>query len=395
MPATGVAFATAQTTIGVALETTKGTPVAPVYWIPAREPKYKPNLMLIPDETLQGSMVQVYNLIRGLRDDQHGWESYTYLDSFPAFLAAELGSHDTVTGGPSATTLSSAATAGSSTIVTAGTISAGQWIVLGSFGAGNVETHQVLSVTGSYTVTLVLPLLYAHPTGAAVNGLTTHEFSLLNNSGTGNQPPSMTITDYDGEEWRQLGTAQIDELTIKGNATGLVTYECTFLADPSTTPSAPSPSFSNIQAPPGYTTAVQVAGVKSLQIEEWEFDFKRGTKPIPALTGTQQYYEYFAGPLACSGKMTVVESSGSPYLTQYLNGVQESFEFTLNDLKNGFALDILATVAEFKTGALMRTKEWVEVELEFECIPSTTDATAGGVSPVLCTVANSTTAAYW
>jgi hypothetical protein len=49
---------------------------------------------------------------------------------------------------------------------------------------------------------------------------------------------------------------------------------------------------------------------------------------------------------------------------------------------------------KFATGDLDRSKEWVEVPLEFDPIPSSEDALAGGVSPIVCTVANATTTEY-
>ena len=72
MTTNGIAFPTPGTQLGLALEVTRGTPVAPAFWVPVKAPKYKPDLMLIPDQTLQGSMVETYDLIRGIRYDGDG-----------------------------------------------------------------------------------------------------------------------------------------------------------------------------------------------------------------------------------------------------------------------------------------------------------------------------------
>lgn len=388
-------YAVAQTQVGLALETTRGQAEAPAFWLPTMSPKYKPDLTLIEDKTLQGSMVDTYDLVRGLRYDSHGWSSHPYLDSFPNLLRAEFGSPDTVTAAPATTTLAAAAAAGATSVTVAAAGEADSWVVIDT---GNLlETHYVTaaSTVAPYTLTLATPLIYAHADGATVSGLVKHQFSLLNNAGEGNQPPSYTLTDYDGEEWRQLTAAQLDKLTIKGNATGLVEYDCTWFANAAVAPSpTPSPSFTGIQAPPGWSITVSIAGNYLTYTEDWEFDFGRGVKPIPALTGTQAYYEYFAGPMAPTAKLTVVETAGAPELTQYLAGETIPIEFTLYDLKTGFALHIRSSNAKFKTGELVRSKEWVEATLDIDLLPSVNDATAGGVSPCLVTVANAQTTAF-
>jgi len=66
----------------------------------------------------------------------------------------------------------------------------------------------------------------------------------------------------------------------------------------------------------------------------------------------------------------------------------------VNDVASGYALNVHSSSALYKTGELDRGKEWVEVPIEFQLLPTTTDALAGGVSPVIATVANSTTTAY-
>src|SRR5208282_5928168 len=92
----GSVYPTAQTTVGISLEAVVGTPYAggPTHILPVKAPKYKPDLMLIPDDTLQGSMVPTYDLVTGLRYDGHGWNAPPYLDSFPNLIACEFGSAD-------------------------------------------------------------------------------------------------------------------------------------------------------------------------------------------------------------------------------------------------------------------------------------------------------------
>ena len=471
----GVAYPVADTTIGIALEATRGTAVAPQVWVPVKAPKYKPNLTLIPDETLQGSMVQTYDLVTGIRYDGHGWTAPPYMDSFPYLLAAEFGSRDTrITAATGTITTSAAYAAGVTTVTFVGAtgLAVGQWIVFGSAALGTLETHQLKSGSGLGPWTLSSPLINAVASGATVTCLTTHQFSLLNNLvGAGNQPPSVTITDFTGEEWRQMTACQLDELTIKGNGTSLVEYTCTWFGNPAVptygtvngtataasgttiTVATTTPGLSNIVAGwtaagfgisgtwtvtgvaagvitmtagtgtpvvgytytftpalPGTITAAAfgttqtpapwsfyslIGGVYTPTVMDWEFQFKRGVKPIPALTGQQQYFTYFAGPLQAGGKLTFIEQAGSPELTAFLNAVRQSLDFTLFDQKTGTVLNIHGSNGQFKTGEVDRSKEYVTVMVEFELLPSSTDALAGGVSPCIVSVANGTIAAYY
>ena len=389
------AYAVAQTEIGLAKEVTKGTPVVPAYWAKVKSPKYKPDLVVIEDETLQGSMVQVYQQVPGMRYDAHGWDTYPYLDMFALYVLGELGSPDTVTTAPTTTTLAALCAAGAATISVTGAVAANTWITVGT--GATLETHYVASVTGSgpYTVTPQYPMLYAQSNGAAVVGLTGHAFSLLNNAGTtGNQPPSLTITDFDGEEWRQLAAAQIDKLTIKGTDAGFVEATVDFLANASITPSTPTPAFTSPTATPGWSTLIAIGGTPVNFVTDWEIDLARGTKPIPAFTGTQAFPEYFAGPLTATAKITVVEQSGAPQLAAYLAGTQQALDITMSDRASGFGMRLHCSLAAFKTGEIDRGSDYVKVPLDVQLLPTTTDATAGGVSPINISIGNALATSY-
>lgn len=396
LPYTPSAYGTFQTQIGLAVETTRGTPEAPTLWLPVKAPKYEPTITMIADESLQGSSVQVYDEVRGQRYDGHGWDGYAYGDTFPALVRALLGSSDTLTAAPASTTLSSSAVQGATSVSTTATVAAGSWVSIGSASSGTLETHLVSAVTGAgpYSLTLATPLAYNQANGAAVTGLTKHQFSLLNNSSQGDQPPSYTITDFDGDQWRQLPMCQLDKLTIKGTGQGLVEYTVSWFGNPAQTPTTPTSSFTSTQAPPGWSSQIIIGGTQAYHLQDWEFDFSRQVKAIPALTGNISYYMYFAGPLTCTGKFTAVEHSGAPELTAFENNTQQMMDFTWFDTQSGYAVNVHSSKTRYMKGSLNRGKEMVEADMEFVCLPTATDALAGGVSPVLVTAANATATAY-
>jgi hypothetical protein len=421
----GSVYPSAQTTVGIALENVVGVPIAPTHILPVKAPKYKPDLMLIPDDTLQGSMVQEYDLVTGLRYDAHGWNAPPYLDSFPNLIACEFGSQDNVIaaptlGGAGTTTLSAPAVKGANTVVlTAATgvvgwtspTNPGTYITIGeAYPNGTLETHQVLSVATD-TLTLYEPLVFAHASGETVTGLTTHQFSLLNNGGrAGAQPPSATITDYDGEEWRQLSACQLDELTLKGNGTSLVDYTCTWFGNPAVeNATPPTLSAQDTQTPAPWTLFAGIGPVGSTLSElvpyyaptilDWEFDWKRGVVPIPALTGQQAYFAYFANVLQNAGKLSFIEQPGSPQVGNFLAAQRLVIDLSLFDMKTGWAFNVHCSNAEYKTAEIDRSKEYVTVPVTFSQLPSTTDLLSAngntGVGPCIVTIANSQTTSYW
>lgn len=390
-------YAVPQTTVGLAIETVRNTPVAPAVWAKVKSPAYKINQMLLEDDTLQGSMVSTYDATTGLRYDSHGWSTHAYLDVLPYYVLAELGSPDTKTAAPSNTTFAASAAAGALTISLAGSIAVNSWITIDTGAV--IEAHYTTAVSGAgpYTVTLQYPLNYAHSSGAAVTGLTQHVWSLLNN-GSGNsganQPPSLTISDFDGEQWRQLSAAQQDKLSFKIVPDKQVDLSVTYDTNAATTPSPPSASFTTVQMAPGWSTYFSIGGTQLTYVESVDIDLSRGVKPIPAFTGTQGYYQMFAGPLAATGKITVIEQSGAPELTKYINGTQSSLDVSFFDRKTGLGCRIHSSNTMFKTGEVVRGKEYVQATLDFIMLPTSTDATAGGVSPVNISIGNATSATY-
>ena len=92
--------------------------------------------------------------------------------------------------------------------------------------------------------------------------------------------------------------------------------------------------------------------------------------------------------------MTFVEQSGSPYLSAFLAGTRAIIDFTIFDLQAGAAMTIHGSKVQYITGEIDRSKEYVAVPIDFQMLPNATDATAGGVSPVAITCANSQATSY-
>lgn len=379
----------------------------PTAFVPVMVPKYKPDLKYLEDDAFRGSMVKTYNMIPGLRYDSLGWDQYLYMDTVPNLIRALLGSKDTKTAAPATTELVKEAKAGDTKILTKATLAEGSYVVIGKAGGvGQIETHK----TGKpkevkaeeWEIPLVYPLAFAQPNATKVEGLTKHEFSLLNNTPTeGNQPPSYSLYYFSGEEkWRALRGAQLDNFSLSGTADTLPKAAVQFMSFLSQTPVKTTAelnalvSFSTAQAAPGWNFVAAVGGEQITNVEEWSLDMKRSVKPIPAITGNENYYQMFASYLEITGKLKVLANQKSPLLQAYLKGETKSLDFTISDVNSGYAMNLHSTEMKFPQGEIDASKEWFSIPLEVKPIPSSSDALAGGVSPIKVTVANATATEY-
>ena len=91
-------FMTANSFLGLGLETTRGTAAASPTFIPITSPQVTPMQVFLRDEALRGSPTTVYDQVVGVRHDEYDVKGYVYGDSFPILLRAVLGGTDSVAG---------------------------------------------------------------------------------------------------------------------------------------------------------------------------------------------------------------------------------------------------------------------------------------------------------
>lgn len=320
-------FSSAQQWVGLAVETVRGTGVAPTVTIPVKSPQWTPNITMIDDQGLRGSMVDMYDQIAGLRHDEMDFSCAVYMDTVGHLIRGVLGSTDTVTG-----------------------------------------------TAAPYT----------------------HTIGLLNNAAaTGSQPPSYTITYFNGNEGIQMAAGQADSLNLKFNATALLDATVKYMTNPATIVASPvEAALGTIEAAPSWNCVASIGGTTITKTMDGEIDLKRNVKPIEAITGTQSPYRLWAGPLQTSGKLTLVYESDTE-LQYYLSNTKgEALDLKFSDPSNADSIDFHLSTPAFKTGKINPGKDWIEVDLEFVGLPNSTDAVAGGVSPIKVQILNSQSTAY-
>lgn len=330
---TPLAYAPATQFLGLAFETTPGTPAAaPLYYIPFKPGslKWSPLQKMLNDDAIRTSMVDVYDQVQGTRYDTIDFTMYAFLDSLPLIMRGLVGSSDTKTGS-------------------------------------------------------------ADPV--------THKLSLLNNSvATGNQPPSMTAWFFDGGICHQVTWAMVDEVSVKITADGLCEIAVKLAGFPATTVTAPSFASTTAVAPPGWSTALTAFGGTALNIISLDLMYKRGVKPVPAMTGTTSPLQMWAGPLSSQGGKLTATYQGSTAFAYGLANTKGPLTAVLSpagDVTHSHTWQ--HTLCSFKNPLLDSGKDWVEFSVDIMPLPDTTDetgASGGGVSPLLYTAINAVTTTY-
>ena len=101
---TGTAFLSANAFFALGLEATRGTAAATPTDIPVNGPAMTPMITWLKDAALRGSPVDEYDEVAGVRADDVDVKGYVYADSFPILVRGILGGADTKTGaGPTYT----------------------------------------------------------------------------------------------------------------------------------------------------------------------------------------------------------------------------------------------------------------------------------------------------
>lgn len=369
MPTT--VYGTFQTQLGVALETTPGTPAAsPVMWLPVAPPKQTPQIKYFTDSALRGVAADDFGdyAMGGYQESQYTGPFFP--DSGGYFPLAVFGT-DTVTAAPTATTLSSATTIGatSAPVTSATGYVAGMAVLIG--GEGNI----ILSVA-SNTLTLLSPLRLAHASGAAVSGNSLHTMTLAN------QPKTATFWDYFGVAWQQYAYCTSTGFNLKWTAEAECTHTSTYIGLLGTTPSAPG-SESYTQVPPfiGWQSGVAIAGTAKTNMESFEIDFKRTAKPVFAAANQQSPVAIFAGVLQATAKATFRMQDMTEY-DLFIQGLVEKtqvgiFGPALGDQRATPAATGLfwtATDPTATAAVIDRSNEWVECQVNWRVAYNATDA---------------------
>jgi hypothetical protein len=222
------------------------------------------------------------------------------------------------------------------------------------------------------------------------------------NNGASNQPPSYTLTDFDGVPAsvgaRQFPGAVFSEVGISWQAEGLAAWTAKLLGFPSVIPGgAPTASPSTLQALAAWRMKVGIAGPASggtlvTNVESGELTITREVKAIFTGQGTQSPFIIRGGKVGAAWKMAMIATDETHWIN-YLTNVQPQLQWVLDNGvvgagQNQIKLDA-QKIAYTDDPKRNRSDVAVAFEVGGKLIANSTNAGAsGGKSPCKLTVIN-------
>lgn len=221
----------------------------------------------------------------------------------------------------------------------------------------------------------------------------THAMSLLNSQASNGQPPTYTLSDYyslGAGSTRQYAGAQFAAVDTRFSADALLTFTARAMGYQSITASNPSASFSSVTPVPSWTGAVTLAGSVTAIMAEGNVNISRPVTPILTVDDTQRPYQLFAGPVTVDGSLLLILESDTQ-LNYYLNNTQPSLliDFTEGSGASARQVQFNMTKCAFRVAKIQRSKDYIELTVDYQAQANTTDAGAtGGFSPIKVTLQN-------
>jgi hypothetical protein len=217
-----------------------------------------------------------------------------------------------------------------------------------------------------------------------------HGFS-GNNVGNGQATPYVFYF-YDVTNTRAYSGARLEEVTLKFDPSGLITYQAKGKAMQGAVVPNPVAAFSAAVPVGSWRAAATLAGVVLPTLITAEITFKRTIQVVQTQDGTQGPYRIFCGALAVSGKATFVKEDDSQ-INNFLNNSQPSlvFSYTQGAGATQTGLTIQMTKCNYETAKpVLGSSDMYEDEITFSGLANVTDATiaGGGYSPAKAVLLN-------
>lgn len=256
-------------------------------------------------------------------------------------------------------------------------------------GSVDLSTYMYVDGVGD----LLYNIFGGYAVGAAVSGVYPHTFSLLNSSD--GQPPAHTITDNTNITATVLARAYAyaccSELTISGNATGLVTVDAKFTSYASAAAaSAPTNTVTAEVVIPTYKSTVSVGGSGATNVREWGITISRDLEVVDTADGTTDPYAIVRKAMTVSGKLTFAAKDEAP-LTALMAGTQQAIVINIDSggtVANVRNLTLTCTKGVYDQGQMTRETP-IGWEMGWKGLANSTDVGAsGGLGPCVAVLKN-------
>ena len=221
-----------------------------------------------------------------------------------------------------------------------------------------------------------------------------HTLALKNTTATASdaQPSAYTILDYYGANVRTWTGHQFHDFSLKWSADGLLEYDAKSTGWQSATASTPTPSFSTVLPTAVWYGTVTVAGTTISNSTMGNIEMKRPVTPIYGISNVQTPYQVFLGALEVTGKATFLMENDTQ-LTNYLTNTQPALVFNWTTGTGATQTQIQATMTKgaYTLAVIERSKDFVEVLVDFNAQGNLTDSGTVGYSPIKWVVKNAVT----
>jgi hypothetical protein len=221
----------------------------------------------------------------------------------------------------------------------------------------------------------------------------THTIALQNSLASNGQPTTYTVSDYyslGSSSTRQYTGLQFASIDTKFSADALMTYSAKAMGFQSVTATNPTPSFTTVTPQPSWTGTVTLAGSATAILSEGNVNISRPVTPIFTVDGSQNPYQLFAGPVTVDGSLMLVLESDAQ-LNYYLQNTQPSLAIDFTSGTAGAAVQVKfnMTKCAFTVAKIERSKDYIELNVNYKAIANTTDVGASsGYSPLKVTLKN-------
>lgn len=384
-----------------------GVPVPPTATLPVEKIEPDEKYTFLEDKTLRGMMANLFSVTGGTQSATVDFSGPVYLDTIGHVLLNLLGDYSvTGTAGTGTATTSAAAVAGATTLtVTATTaaFTAGQAFQIGTALNSQVVVLSAPATSGATSLTFTgTPLRNPVPSGTSLTGVVapfSHTFSLLN-SGNEGQPPTHTITHYNGisgtYKANQYGYWCCSGCSFNMDAEKLFTHQTkgtAYIREAAT--AAVTNNFSSVPVYPNWRFAVGIGGPASgatlvNDVSMSSLDITRTVKGYWTANGQQLPYAIARNDIGVSGKFTEIAANDNPML-ELLNNTQPQIQLAATNGLTG--ANLLAITFNMQQAAYETVKlnnnDVIQYESTFKPVATAANAGgSGGQSPISVVIQN-------
>jgi hypothetical protein len=218
----------------------------------------------------------------------------------------------------------------------------------------------------------------------------THAFSAKNTGDT--QPTGFTLYDFDAATTRAYSSSRFSEVAFTFNSEGLLTWSAKATGMASGIVATPTSSFSTVAPLATWIGAVTIGGTSVTTLISGDLAIKRPVNAIQTLDTTQHPYKIWSSaPVTVDGKLTFVMEDETELL-RMINNTQPSLDilFSTGTGASQQVVQFHCTKAAYRTAKINRGQDYVQVDITYSGLATTTDATTTGTgfSPVKVTLKN-------